>query len=74
MALAALAAALLLLSLPDALPSCQSVTGNIDGDGGTPCGHGLDWDSQAVVGTVVAFVLALAGLIGVGLGLRGRPR
>jgi hypothetical protein len=70
MALVAVAAALVLLSLPDPLPSCRSVTGNIDGTGGTPCGHGLDWDSQNVVGTVVASVLALAGAIGVGLGLR----
>ena len=74
MALAAVAAALLLLSLPDALPSCGSVTGNIDGAGGTPCGHGLDCDSQSVVGTVVASILALLAVIGVGLGLRGRPR
>jgi hypothetical protein len=74
MALAAAAAALLLLSLPDALPSCESVTGNIDGAGGTPCGSGLDWDSQSIVGTVVASVLGLLAVTGVGLGLRGRPQ
>jgi hypothetical protein len=64
----------LLLSFPDALASCESVTGNIDGAGAAPCGHGLDCDGQSVGGTVVAAVLALLAVIGVGLGLRGRPR
>jgi hypothetical protein len=72
--LAAVAVALLLLSLPDALPSCESVTGNIDGTGGTPCGGGLDWDGQSIVGTVVASVMGLLAVVGVALGLRGRRR
>jgi hypothetical protein len=37
---AVLAAALLVLSLPDALSPCTPVTGNIDGDGGAACGSG----------------------------------
>jgi hypothetical protein len=68
------AVALLLLSFPGALSSCDSVTGNIDGTGGTPCGSGLDWDSQSIVGTVLASFLGLPAVIGVGLGLRGRRR
>jgi hypothetical protein len=72
--LALVAVALLLLSFPDALPSCDSVSGNIDGTGGTPCGSRLDWDSQSIVGTVLASFLGLLAVIGVGLGLRSRRR
>jgi hypothetical protein len=72
--LAAVAVALLLLSLPDSLPSCESVTGNIDGGGGTPCGSGFDWDGQSIVGTVVASFLGVLAVVGVALGLRRRAR
>ena len=72
--LAAVAVALLLLSFPDSLPSCESVTGNIDGTGGTPCGRGLDWGPQSVVGTVLGSLFGLLAMIGVGMGLRRRPR
>jgi hypothetical protein len=62
-AFALLAAALLVLSLPDALPACTSVTTNMDGDGGAPCGNGLAWDAQSVVGAGVASICGLLAVI-----------
>jgi hypothetical protein len=71
---AVVAVALFVLSIPDTLPSCDSVTGNIDGTGGTPCGSGLVWDAQSIVGTVLASFFGLLAVIGLGIGVRGRPR
>ena len=69
-----LAAALLVLSLPDALPACTSVTTNIDGDGGAPCGSGLAWDAQSAVGAAVASVCGLLAVICFAFGLRRSRR
>jgi hypothetical protein len=69
-----LAGVLLVLWLPEALPSCPSVTGNIDGAGGTPCGSGLDWDAQSIAGVVVAALCAVLALTSFALGLRRPPR
>ena len=73
-AFAILAAALLVLSLPGALPPCIPVTSNIDGDGGASCGSGLDWDAQSVVGAGVASLCGLLAVICVAIGLRRSRR
>ena len=73
-AFASLAAVLAVLALPDSLPSCVSVRGNVDGTGGTACGTGLDWDAQSVAGVVVAAVCGLIPAICFALGLRGSRR
>ena len=72
-AFAILAAALLVLSLPDALPPCTPVTRNIDGDGGAACGSGPAWDAQSVVGAGVASICGLLAVICLAIGL-GRSR
>ena len=71
---AVLAAALLVLSLPDALSPCTPVTGNIDGDGGAACGSGPAWDAQSVVGAGVASICGLLAVICLAIGLRRSRR
>ena len=72
LAFVAVAAMLVLLTFPDSLPSCRSVTGNIDGTDGTPCGSGLDWDGQSVTGMVLALVFSLLALMTLARGMRRR--
>ena len=71
-----LAGVLLVLWLPEALPPCRPVTGNVatDGDHGAACGSGLDWDAQSIAGVVVAALCAALALTSVALGLRRSPR
>jgi hypothetical protein len=73
-AFATLAAALLVLSLPDALPACTPVTTNFDGDGGAPCGSGLAWDAQSIVGAGVAAICGLLAVACFVIGLRRSRR
>jgi hypothetical protein len=73
-AFAILAAALFVLSLPDALPPCTPATTNIDGDGGAACGSGLAWDAQSVVGAGVASICGLLALICFAVGVRRSRR
>lgn len=61
---AALVVALVTLSLPEHLPACESIGGNIDGTAGEPCGSGRAWTPQAYVGLGVAAVTGFAAMIG----------
>jgi hypothetical protein len=70
---AAVATVLVVVSIPERLPSCEAVSGNIDGTGGDPCGDGLQaWSPRSLPAGVVAGVLYAIAIPAIAIGARRR--
>lgn len=57
------------------LPTCDSISGNIDGTGGSPCRDGLEvasWPNDALVPLAASVPLVAMAVVALALGRRRR--